>query len=188
VRAKSDRALCPLLDEDSTPLPGLVARIRGWRARRRERYAATLVSDDWLSTPEEFERLTGMSKEDYEGRLFAAVRESLMGEWTVGEGGRQHIRQGALDAGSVDDVRMEGDGLDVEIVVLFRVDERPGRVFGWRMPVWPTPTPDPDDPYTGPEGWADLLAIELWEVRGLDVPRTAGDPDADGVTWVDSGA
>lgn len=128
-----------------------VQRLRARRERRRERYAASLASDDWLSTPEEVERLTGLSKEDYERRVFAAVRESFRGEWIVGEGDRQHTRHGALDAGSVDEVRMEGGRADVEIVVLFRVDERPGRVFGWRMPVWPTPTPEPDDSYTGPE-------------------------------------
>jgi hypothetical protein len=163
-----------------------VLRFRAHRERRRERYAACSLAsdDDGDSTPEELERLTGMSKEDYERRLLVAVRETFMGEWTVGEGDRQYIGQGALEAGSVDDVRMEGDGLDVEIVVLFRVDERPGRVFGWRMPVWPTPTPDPDDYYTGPEGWADLLAIELREDRDLVVPRTTGDPDPDGITWL----
>jgi hypothetical protein len=162
-----------------------VQRLRARRERRRERYAASLASDDWLSTPEELKQLTGMSKEDYERRLFAAVRESFIGEVTVGEGDRQYTRQGALEAGSVDEVRMEGGGLDVEIVVLFRVDERPGRVFGWRIPVWPTPTPDPDDPDTGPEGWPFLLAIHLYEARDLNVPRATGDPDADGITWVD---
>jgi hypothetical protein len=161
-----------------------VQRLRARRERRRERYAASLASDVWLSTPEELEQLTGMSKEDYERRLFAAVRESFMGEWTVREGARQYTRQGALDAGSVDEVRMEGGGLDVEIVVLFRVDERPGRVFGWRIPVWPTPAPDPDDPDTGPEGWPFLLAIELCEARDLHVPLATGDPDAGGITWV----
>jgi hypothetical protein len=159
--------------------------MRSWRARRRERYAATLSSDDWLSTPEDLERLSGISKEDYERRLLVAARESLMGEYTVERDGRRYIRQGALEAGSVDDVRMEGDGPDVEIVVLFRVDERPGRVFGWRMPVWPTPTPDPEDDYTGPEGWADLLVVELWEDRDLVVPKATGDADADGITWLD---
>jgi hypothetical protein len=161
----------------------LPARIRTWRTRAQERYAATLASDDWLSTPEELDRLTGMSKEDYERRLLVAAREAFMGEWTVERDGRRYVRQGALEAGSVDDVRMAGEGLDVEIVVLFRVDERPGRVFGWRMPVWPTPTPDPDDSYTGPEGWADLLVVELWEDRDLVVPRVTADPDGDGVTW-----
>ena len=65
----------------------------------------------------------------------------------------EYTRQGALEAGAVDDVRMEGDGWDVEIVVLIRVDERPGRVRLAEAPVWPTPTPDLDDSYTGPEGW-----------------------------------
>jgi hypothetical protein len=125
-----------------------------------------------------------MSKEDYERRLLIAIREAFMGEYIVECDGRRFIRQGALKAGSVDDVRMEGDGLDVEIVVVFRVDERPGRVFGWRMSVWPTPTPDPDDSYTGPEGWADLLVVELWEARDLGVPRATGAPDPDGVTWL----
>jgi hypothetical protein len=112
------------------------------------------------------------------------VREEFMGEHIVEREGRRYIRQGALDAGSVEDVRLEGDGLDAEIVALFRVDERPGRLFGWRMPVWPTPTPDPEDPDTGPEGWAFLLMIELREDRDLAVPNTTGDPDADGVTWL----
>lgn len=163
------------------------ARMRAWRTRRREGPADTLASDKWLSTPEELERLTGMSKQDYERRLLAAARESFMGEHIIERDGRRYVQQGALEAGSVDDVRMEGDGLDLEIVVVFRVDERPGRVFGWRMPVWPTPTPDPDDAYTGPEGWADLLVIELWEDRDLAVPKTTGDPDTDGVTWVGTG-
>jgi hypothetical protein len=168
----------------TVPIRLLPARIRSWRTRRQERYRATLASDDWLSTPEELERLTGMSKEDYERRLLVAARESFMGEYTVERDGRRDVRQGALDGGSVDDVRMDGEGLDVEIVVLFRVDERPDRVFGWRMPVWPTPTPDPDDSYTGPEGWADLLVVELWEDRDLVVPRVTHEPAEDGVTWV----
>jgi hypothetical protein len=166
------------------PVRSRVARVRGWQAGRQERYLASLGTDDWLSSPEELERLTGTSKEDYERRLLAAAREAFLGEHIVECDGRQYTRQGALEAGSVDDVRMEGDGLDVEIVVLFRVQERPGRLFGWREPVWPTPTPDPDDSYTGPEGWADLLVIELWEDRGLVVPRTTGAPDPDGVTWL----
>lgn len=91
----------------------------------------------------------------------AAVRESFLGDWTVERAGRRYVRQGALEAGSVEDVRLDGGGMDVAIVVLFRFDERPGRVFGWRMPVWPTPTPDPDDSYTGPEGRAELLVVEL---------------------------
>jgi hypothetical protein len=174
-----------LWDLLTAPFRLLSARTRGCGTRRRERYAATFVSDDWLSTPEELEGRTGISKEEYEWRLLVAARVSVMGEYIVERHGRREVRQGALDRGFVEDVRMEGDGLDVQIVVLFRVDERPGRVFGWRMPVWPTPTPDPEDDYTGPEGWADLLVVELWEDRDLVVPKATGDADADGITWLD---
>ena len=166
------------------PVKRGVARASGWRTGRQERCAATLSTEDWLSTPEELERLTGMSKVDYERRLLIAAREAFMGEYTIKRADHQYTRQGALEAGAVDDVRMDGDGLDVEIVVLFRVDERPGRLFGWRMPVWPTPTPDAHDSYTGPEGWADLLVVELWEDRDLLLPTTTGAPDPDGVTWL----
>ena len=157
-----------------------IARIRAMRENRRERLLGLHAGyeRDGDATPEEFERLTGSRRSPTSAPLVAA-QESMMGEQTViPDGALAYTRQGALERGSVDEVRLDGDGLDVDLVVLFRSDDRPGCVFGWRMPIWPTPIPDPEDPYTVPKGWADLLAIELVEFCDAFPGLPACDPDA----------
>jgi hypothetical protein len=140
---------------------GIAAVVAGVDTYRRHRKAhtrsQTLGEGDW-SGPDEYEQLTGISKESYEWRLLVAVQSLMMGEWTITpENGPAYTRQGVLDRGSVDDVRLEGDGLDAALVVLFRSDDRPGCVFGWRYAIWPAESPDPEDPDTTPEGWAGCL-------------------------------
>lgn len=175
---------------------GIAAVAAGVATYRRHRKASTrpltLGEVDW-SGPDEYERLTGISKESYEWRLLVAAQSLMMGEWTItSEDEPAYTRQGVLDRGSVDDVRLEGDGVDAALVVLFRSDDHPGCVFGWHYPIWPAQSPNPEDPDTTPEGWAGILALELREILDLDIPEfpdvrpghSSCDPHAQGITWV----
>lgn len=139
---------------------------------------------DW-SGPDEYTRLTGISKESYEWRLLVATQSEMMGEWTViPEDAHANTRQGVLERGSVDEVRLDNEGLDAALIVLFRSDDRPGCVFGWRIPIWPAPTPDPEDVDSTPEGWAWILAMNLTELRDASPGLPSCDPDDQGITWV----
>jgi Domain of unknown function (DUF4279) len=114
------------------------------------------------------------------------ARASMMGEWTVEpDDSPPYARLGVLERGSVDDVRLEGDGVDVSLVVLLRSDERPDCLFGWRVPIWPVPAPnDPDDGDGTPEGDAFVLSVNLMELIDLPACLPAPDPDAQGITWI----
>jgi hypothetical protein len=169
---------------------GIAVVVAGVAANRRTHRKAKFRQEtsgdegDW-SGPDEYERLTGISNESYEWRLLVAAQSDMMGEWTITpDDAPAHTRQGVLERGSVDDVRLKGDGLDATLVVLFRSDDRPGCVFGWRCPIWPVPSPDPEDPYSTPEGWAWILAIGLPELRDARPGLPARDPDAQGIIWV----
>jgi hypothetical protein len=169
---------------------GIAAVLAGFASNRqmdrktRSRPPTSVDEGDW-SGPEEYERLTGISKESYEWRLLIAAQAEMMGEWTVTpDDAPAYTRQGVLDRGSVDEVRLQGDGLEAALVVLFRSDDRPGCVFGWRCPVWPVPSPDPDDTDSLPEGWAWILAAGLPELRVVPPGLPTCDPDADGIIWV----
>jgi hypothetical protein len=164
-----------------------IALIGRWRRARHADYLAGGELGDW-SGPEEFEQLTEISKESYEQRLLVAARSDMMDDWTITpESGPPYTRQGVLDRGSVDEVRLEGEGLDAALVVLFRSDDRPGCVFGWRLPIWPVPSPDPEDPDSTPEGWAFILALNLRALRDARPGLPPCDPDANGITWVGTG-
>jgi hypothetical protein len=132
----------------------------------------------------DYKRLTGIAKESYERRLLAEARALMMGEWTVqSEDASASTRLGALERGWVDDVRLEGDGTDVALAVLFRSDARPDSVFGWCVPIWPAPAPDDPDEGT-PEGCAFLLSVNLMELIDLPARLPAYDADAQGITWI----
>lgn len=139
--------------------------------------------DDYLAA-EDYERSTGIAKASYERRLLAEAQSSMMGERTVEpEDAPAYTRLGVLERGSVEDVRLEGDGAEVALVVLFRSDDRPGCVFGWRIPIWPVSPPD--DPEMGtPEGFASMLSLELMELVEAAPGLPASDPDAEGMTWI----
>jgi hypothetical protein len=149
----------------------LMRRIRcGARCGR-----ATLGDEDGFLWPDEYQRLTGISKESYEWHLLVEAQSSMMGEWTVEPGDAPgYTRLGVLERGSVDDVRLERDGTEAALVVLFRSDDRPDCVFGWRMPIWPTPPPDGSDDDDGtPEGWAYIVSLNLRALVEV-APRGSG--------------
>ena len=169
---------------------GIAAGLAGVVANRRmdhnarPRPSSSVDEGDW-SGPDEYERLTSISKESYEWRLLVAAQSHLMGEWTVTpDNAPPYTREGMLEHGSVDDVRLEGDGLEAALVVLFRSDDRPGCVFGWRCPIWPAPSPDPDDDDGMPEGWALDLAAGLRELRDVPSGLPTCDSDTQGIIWV----
>jgi hypothetical protein len=159
----------------------VIGVMRAWR--RRGRGWPMGDEDDWLDA-DDYERSTGVSKRNYEQRLLARARSSMMGEWTIEpQEAAPFTRSGVLDTGSVDDVRLEGDGTDTTLVVLFHSDDRPGCLFGWRISIWPAPAPD--DPVMGtPERWGHLLSLELVELVDAPPGLPACDPDADGITWI----
>ncbi len=164
-------------------LAGVTARGRMDR-KAGPRPSSFVDEGDW-SGPDEYERLTGISKESYEWRLLVAAQSDMMDEWTITpDGAPAYTRQGVLDGGSVDDVRLEGDGLEAALVVLFRSDDRPGCVFGWRCPIWPAPSPDPEDDDSTPEGWARDLAVTLRELHDIPPRLPTCDPDTEGIIWV----
>jgi hypothetical protein len=155
------------------------------RTRRRARNATVDFADDAdYVDASEYERLTGVAKESYEQRLLTEARALLMREWTVEpDDGSAYTRRGVSEHGSVDDVGLDGEGPDTALVVLFRCDARPGRVFGWRVPVWPTSPPDDPDEGT-PEGSAFILSVNLPELIDHPDRLPAYDPDARGITWI----
>jgi len=164
---------------------GVVAHPR-MHSKAGSRSSSPVDEGDW-SGPDEYERLTGISKESYEWRLLVAAQSDMMDEWTITpDDAPAYTRQGVLDRGSVDDVRLEGDGVEAALVVLFRSDDRPGCVFGWRCPIWPVPSPDPEDDDSTPEGWASDLALMLRELRDVPPGLPTCDPDTQGVIWVGS--
>jgi len=78
-------------------------------------------------------------------------------------------------------VRLEGDGTDTTLVVLFHSDDRPECQFGWRIPIWPGPAPD--DPVMGtPERWGHRLSFDLVELVEASPGLPALDPDPHGIT------
>jgi hypothetical protein len=139
--------------------------------------------DDDLD-PAAYERLTGVSKQDYEHRLLSSAQSSMMGEWTIEpDDGPSYTRIGVLEAGSVESVSLDRDHPDVSLVVVLRSNEHPACRFGWRIPVWPAP--GPDDPETGtPEGCAFILSIDLIEILGAHPGLPPCNPDTQGLTWV----
>ena len=168
---------------------GVAVLLIGTVLLRRLRRAASGVltdlddDDDWLAAGD-YERLTGIAKESYERRLLAEAQSSMMGEWAVEPtDGLADTRVGVLERGSVDDVRLEGNGTEAALVVRFRSDDRPGRVFGWRIPIWPVPAPN--DPEMGtPEGHASILSLDLVELVEAAPGLPACGPDAQGITWI----
>jgi hypothetical protein len=154
------------------------------RMQSTARGAADLADEGDYVDASEYERLTGIAKKSYERRLLAAARELMMGEWTVEPDDAPAYKQlGVSEHGSVDDVRLEDNGTEVALVVLFRSDDRPGCVFGWRIPVWPAPAPDDPDEGT-PEGYAFILSVNLMELVDLPASLPGSDPDARAITWI----
>jgi hypothetical protein len=115
--------------------------------------------------PGEYESLTGITKAEYERRCLAAAREAIARE-----------AERFPDA----EVDLERAGDDTCLVMRFGLADRPGRRFGTRVPLWPSPHPDD---YEGDPEWSDMLPALL--AASLDsAQQLAADPDADGVTWV----
>ena len=178
---------------------GIAAVVAGVAVNRRthreaqHRQQTSGDEGDW-SGPDEYERLTGISKESYEWRLLVATQSEMMGEWTVTpDDAPAYTRQGMLERGSVDDVRLEGDGLEAALVVLFRSDDRPGCVFGWRCPIWPAPSPDPEDPDStrrdGPGSWLSgfpsSATLRPAFRPAIPTPRESLGFGTDAATWGD---
>jgi hypothetical protein len=169
-------------------LLGVALLVTGAVLMRRLRRTAVCRADfdhedDYLAA-EDYERSTGIANASYERRLLAEAQSSMMGEWTVKlKDAPPYTRLGVLERGSVDDVRLEGDEAEMALVVLFRSDDRPGCVFGWRIPIWPVSPPD--DPEMGtPEGFASMLSLDLMELVEAAPGLSACDPDARGITWI----
>src|SRR4029453_15318581 len=93
-------------------IAAVVAGVASYHGNRKAHPPSQRLGDWNGSGPDEYERLTGISKESYEWRLLVAAQSLMMGEWTITpEDGPEYTRQGVLDRGSVDDVRLEGEGL-----------------------------------------------------------------------------
>lgn len=79
---------------------------------------------------------------------------------------------------------MEGAGTEAAaLVVLFRSDDRPDCVFGWRIPIWPVPAPDDCEMGT-PEGWGYMLSLDLVDLIEAAPGLPVCDPDSQGITWI----
>lgn len=95
-----------------------------------------------------------------------------------------HGRHVPDDMGEVDSVSLVGDGADTKLAVIFRVENRPGRVFGWRIPIWPAPDPQ-DDMAGSPESLAGLFPVYLDEaINTIPFHHEIQTPDHDGIEWV----
>lgn len=114
---------------------------------------------------------------EYERRVVGWLRGHLLGE----KPGAFHPGRGI----GVEDVRLERSGKGSSVVITFRDLKRQEEcLFGRREDAVGPPEPW-QDPYRGaPEGWAELVAINLQEdvqAAGLGLPRKC---DPDGVTWM----
>ena len=89
---------------------------------------------------EKYEAQTGMSKDSYAQRLLTAARYQLMESPWEGDFDEHDVPHrhglGGLPEGKVESVEIEGQGIDRTIVVLFRLNDHPGSLFGWRIPIW----------------------------------------------------
>ncbi len=109
--------------------------------------------------PEEFERQFGVSKRAYEDRLLALTRAEMAA--VIREDAPAAYADCGIEVrGTLEDVKLVGDDLDTEIVVLFHLAEGSG-LFGWRDRIWPAP--NPHDEMGSPEDLANLNAIDLVE-------------------------
>jgi hypothetical protein len=141
------------------------------------------VRDDELG-PDAYEEATAISRDEYERRFVAAIREALM-EQPVWFDFDEHDRPRkvaynclAPDGGAVEDVVLRRNGEAAFVIVLFRLDQLPGRRLGWRIPVWPA-TREP------PEEWAGLFPVYLdEEINSFLATAERVQPDADGVSWM----
>jgi len=95
--------------------------------------------------PEDYEALTGVAKDEYEQRLLAAVREAALAAYPPGS-----------DDATIDAVELDGGSRDRCLVILFRIPQRPGCVFGSRARIWPAPSPDDEGT---PEDLGRLFAL-----------------------------
>jgi hypothetical protein len=120
-------------------------------------------------SPDEYESLTGITKVEYEARVLAAAR-AMAGEL---------YPVGSPDA-AIETLRIDGDGLDVCLVVLFRIPARPECLWGLRFELWPY---DPDCDETPEYDGANCIeqgVSEYVDQGGLVVREC----EPDGITWL----
>ena len=121
--------------------------------------------------PEEYEALTGVTRDAYERRLLVAARELAQTAYPFGS-----------DEATVDAVEFDGDSLSRSLVILFRIPERLDCVFGSRARIWPVERPGEE--WGTPEeygGWLVAIGVaEYVEQGGLVVHECA----PDGITWL----
>ena len=136
-----------------------------------------------------YESLSGVTKADYEDRLRREVFVQLAEEpvHSTPPGGPDRWVRGSLASydGAVESVVVEGAGSESSIVVRFRMDERPGRVFARRCRIWPAPRPDAPDDGGTPEKHASVLAWQFDEdIETVWWKYKDRSPDQDGLIWL----
>ena len=110
---------------------------------------------------------TGVSAREYTREFLNDVHDALHGEFDGG-------------AVTVENVALDGEGSDTRVAVRFRIADRPGRLFGYDVKVWPSPHPD-DYEGTPDRGWM----VPDWITAAIAAPgRLDGEPDAQGITWL----
>ncbi len=163
---------CPT-HPNSHPLePALVSERAVWLCPKSGEAIAEIGTlkgeedEDDLSA-EEYESLTGVSKAEYEAALLEAARRVFPGPALEGD-----VQSFALDQA------------ESMLVVVFTAHHLPGRLFGWRVPIWPAP--HPSDRMTGTvDGLAVVLSVHLMELIN-DLPHAVRlSTDETGVEWVD---
>ena len=109
---------------------------------------------------------SGESARVYEEHVVSNVRRSLAEQ---GIGGLR-----------MQDLRLEGTYPKTELVLIFSHDERPGCIFGYRMPVWSSDPEERKDPYFPSMGFIINLREEI-EAPDLGLPA---DCSSETVTWI----
>jgi hypothetical protein len=135
---------------------------------------------------EAYEARTGISKDTYARRLLKAARYRFQEDPWEGdfdEHGVAHRHgRGGLPDGKVESVEMDGQGSDTSLVVLFRLNEYPGDLFGWRIPTGSAPHNDDNG---SPEDWALFMPMELEEtIYGSPRSAWSSEPDERGIFWI----
>jgi hypothetical protein len=129
--------------------------------------------------PEEYQARSGITKDEYETRALAGAREYALSVYPPGS-----------TAATIETIRLDGDGLDTSLVILFRIPARPECRWGYRDKLWPAPWEEFDgsrmpEEYGGsPEGdgaWAVVIGVgEHVDQGGLGV-RDCSEGE---ITWL----
>jgi len=123
-----------------------------------------------LLNPDEYESLTGITKVEYETHVLEGARAASLEQYPHGS-----------PEATIEAIKIEGEGQDTSLVILFRIPARPDCLFGTRSPMWPVDPPEGDNTPEKDGAWGIVLGVgEYVDQGGLVVHESV----RDGITWL----